>query len=283
MEKEKTTELNLIDLADDLLILNRRTIETLLQFENCADCIALYIFYYKTAKWQKTNSIKACDEYVMKSLKWGKKKTTQTKKTLKECGLIEIVQRRKNKKITGWYIQVNYVISEKKIEDINIKIEEETEKEEPTSTKSKEYQKQQVPKATSSFQNTNAINKNIKCLKIKYKMLKNKKESVKEKTLKRFSPPTLEEVRAYCLEKNINVDPERFIDHYTSNGWKVGRNPMKDWKAAVRNWGRSDFDHKKQATTEPESKYREMDDLDLAYIRAVEDLNRSLGGGVKNG
>ena len=112
---------------------------------------------------------------------------------------------------------------------------------------------------------------------------KNKKESVKEKTLKRFSPPTLEEVRAYCLEKNIKVDPERFIDHYTSNGWKVGRNPMKDWKAAVRNWGRSDFEHKKQATTEPESKYREMDDLDLAYIRAVEDLNRSLGGGGKNG
>lgn len=52
----------------------------------------------------------------------------------------------------------------------------------------------------------------------------------------RFIPPTLEEVRTYCLERSNNVDPERFIDYYTSNGWKVGRNPMKDWKAAVRTW-----------------------------------------------
>ena len=53
---------------------------------------------------------------------------------------------------------------------------------------------------------------------------------------KRFTPPTLEEVAAYCRERGNSVSPERFIDYYTSNGWKVGRNPMKDWKAAVRNW-----------------------------------------------
>ncbi len=55
---------------------------------------------------------------------------------------------------------------------------------------------------------------------------------------KSFCKPTLEEVRAYCRERNNNVDAERFIDYYTSNGWKVGRNPMKDWKAAVRTWER---------------------------------------------
>ena len=55
---------------------------------------------------------------------------------------------------------------------------------------------------------------------------------------KRFTPPSLEEVRAYAAEKGLAVDCERFIDYYTANGWKVGRNPMKDWKAAVRNWGR---------------------------------------------
>ena len=57
---------------------------------------------------------------------------------------------------------------------------------------------------------------------------------------KRFTPPTLEEVEAYCLERGNSVDPERFIDYYTSNGWKVGKNTMKDWKAAVRTWEKSD-------------------------------------------
>ena len=52
----------------------------------------------------------------------------------------------------------------------------------------------------------------------------------------RFTPPTREEVHAYCLERNNKVDAERFIDYYTSNGWMVGKNKMKDWKAAVRTW-----------------------------------------------
>lgn len=50
--------------------------------------------------------------------------------------------------------------------------------------------------------------------------------------------PTLEEVQAYCKERGNTVDAQRFIDYYTSNGWKVGRNSMKDWKAAVRTWER---------------------------------------------
>ena len=56
----------------------------------------------------------------------------------------------------------------------------------------------------------------------------------------KFSPPTLEEVRDYCIERRNNVDPQRFMDYYTSNGWRVGKNPMRDWKAAVRNWERGD-------------------------------------------
>ena len=55
-----------------------------------------------------------------------------------------------------------------------------------------------------------------------------------------FKKPTLEEVEAYCRERNNNVDAQRFIDYYTANGWKVGRNPMKDWKATVRTWERKD-------------------------------------------
>ena len=53
---------------------------------------------------------------------------------------------------------------------------------------------------------------------------------------KRFTPPTLAEVTAYCRERQNAVDPQRIIDYYTANGWKVGKNSMKDWKAAVRTW-----------------------------------------------
>lgn len=59
------------------------------------------------------------------------------------------------------------------------------------------------------------------------------------RTASRFTPPTLDEVIAYCSERNNNVDAQRFIDYYTANGWKVGRNSMKDWKAGVRIWERS--------------------------------------------
>lgn len=65
-----------------------------------------------------------------------------------------------------------------------------------------------------------------------------KEKEIEQKKLKRkhFTPPTLEEVQAYVTEKGYSVDPERFISYYESNGWMVGRNHMKDWKATVRNW-----------------------------------------------
>ena len=72
------------------------------------------------------------------------------------------------------------------------------------------------------------------------------------KTNKRFSPPTYKEVFDYCFERNNNVDAQAFVDFYTSNGWKVGNNPMKDWKAAVRTWEKRD--KKKPAKPAPQKK-----------------------------
>lgn len=73
---------------------------------------------------------------------------------------------------------------------------------------------------------------------------------------KRFTPPTLEEVQSYCNERNNNVDPQHFIDYYTSNGWQVGKNKMKDWKAAVRTWERNGYsNHKSNKAAE------ELDDF----------------------
>ena len=49
-----------------------------------------------------------------------------------------------------------------------------------------------------------------------------------------FKPPSVEEIRAYCLIRNNNVDPEMFFDFYQSKGWLVGKVKMKDYKAAIR-------------------------------------------------
>ena len=63
------------------------------------------------------------------------------------------------------------------------------------------------------------------------------KENTKRKV---FSTPTVDDVRAYCLERNNKVDPQSFVDFYESKGWMIGKNKMKDWKAAVRTWERSE-------------------------------------------
>lgn len=221
-------EIELMDIADELLILNKHTVDALMELENCADCIALYIFYYKTAKWQKTNQIKATDEYVKKCLKWGRDKIVKTKAILKEHGLIDIIQERENGKISGWYIKVSYIVNKKKIEDCHVIV--------------KKSQNLQVENPTSTIEDTNALKEYIKCLKTEIEMLK---EGKNKST--RFVPPTAEEVREYCKERGNNVDAERFVDFYSAKGWMVGKNKMKDWKACVRTWEKRDNEEKRPA------------------------------------
>lgn len=74
-----------------------------------------------------------------------------------------------------------------------------------------------------------------------YKEGKNNKKEDTNVSKKKFVPPTVEEVRAYCQERGNKVDPQAFVDHYTSNGWMVGKNKMKSWKAAVGTWERSSW------------------------------------------
>lgn len=73
----------------------------------------------------------------------------------------------------------------------------------------------------------------------------------KPPTLHRFSPPTIDEVREYCLNKGYAVDPNRFVDYYSANGWIVGKAKMKDWQAAVRNWSRKEKMNHGKAEAKP--------------------------------
>ena len=71
-----------------------------------------------------------------------------------------------------------------------------------------------------------------------------------KKITKRFKKPTIEEVLGYCIERSNSVEGNKFYNFYESNGWKVGKNPMKDWKACVRTWESNSFEVKAKTKTE---------------------------------
>jgi hypothetical protein len=58
---------------------------------------------------------------------------------------------------------------------------------------------------------------------------------------KNFIRPSIQEISEYCKSRGNRIDPQAWLDHYTANGWRVGRNPMKDWKAAIRTWEKNSF------------------------------------------
>lgn len=68
--------------------------------------------------------------------------------------------------------------------------------------------------------------------------IKKKDTNVSKEKASRFKPPTVTEVENYCREKEYHIDCERFVDFYRSKDWMVGKNKMKYWRAAVRNWAR---------------------------------------------
>lgn len=98
-----------------------------------------------------------------------------------------------------------------------------------------------------------------------------KRESKKAKA---FLPPTQEEVEAYCLERQNNVNAQKFIDFYEAKGWMIGRNKMKDWKAAVRTWERAD-EKQWQQPPQHSTRVRNFCNIDNSYtaddIRELEE------------
>lgn len=85
------------------------------------------------------------------------------------------------------------------------------------------------------------------------------KDSKGEEKRTRFTPPTVDEVRAYCIERQNGIIPERFVDFYASKGWRVGNQPMRDWKAAVRTWEVRDREPEKTAKVVTAQQYAQRD------------------------
>lgn len=233
------SEINLNDISEELLIVNKKTIEALFKLDDALECVALYMFYYKTAKWQKTNQIKATDEYAKKVLKIGKSKLIKAKKTLKENGLIDIVQKRENNKISGWYIKVSYIVQKRDIKDVKVLVQEDL---------SKKSQNEQVPECTSSFQNTNAYkinnkylnNKNINTVQelIDYVL------NIENRKTNKNNYGTYGNVRftKEQYEKLVNEFPKDYeeriktLDEYI----QMRGDKYKDHLATIRNWARKD-------------------------------------------
>ena len=88
---------------------------------------------------------------------------------------------------------------------------------------------------------------------------------IEKEKKKRFTPPAREEVAQYITENGYKVNPDAFIDHYTSCGWVIGKNkPMKDWRAAVRNWHRRDSEKSKPRDRTAPSERHDYDIHELA-------------------
>jgi hypothetical protein len=88
------------------------------------------------------------------------------------------------------------------------------------------------------------------------KSVKPKRTPKKQTVSVRFTTPLILEIRNYCIERNNGIDAEQFFDFYQSKNWMIGKNKMKDWKAAIRTWERN------RPKTEPqnETKYGRMNE-----------------------
>lgn len=142
---------------------------------------------------------------------------------------------------------------------------------------SKRYQKstnvyERIQSYTNGYETYQEEEKDKEEYKDKYKDKEDIKETLSnesaKKTAPRFSPPTLEEVKAYIDEKGYATDAEQWMAYYESNGWKVGKNSMKDWKAAVRTWGARDGMKKSPTLATPPT---ETAKSDLARMMSLHD------------
>lgn len=94
-----------------------------------------------------------------------------------------------------------------------------------------------------------------------------------------FIPPTTEEVIAYCQDRGNDIDGQTFVDFYQSKGWMVGKNKMKDWKAAVRTWEQQrGFTPKKEHNSSPERERIDPNDMDTYKLRLLEGWSVSEDG-----
>ena len=241
--------MNVNSIENELIILTKQTIDIFLKSDSPGDLLALYSFYYYTAKWQGTNQPKCTTSYAARGLKWSEAKVRKAKRDLMSLGLIEdIVSKGADGKITSHYIRLRYIIKQSTLANLHTD-------EMPQGGKYNTVEEQ----GTNAFSadsvnalsscNKNALNNNPSTSCKDYNNNNNSAcEEQPQKTTKEkkptperlIIPPTLEMVEAYCKERNNGIDPEAFIDYYAARGWYLNKKQrMVDWHAAVGTWERN--------------------------------------------
>ena len=156
------------------------------------------------------------------------------RKELKDLGLIDFLQSEKRGSVTKYRIIYNSDTAQTTVQDT-------------VQTPVQDTVQTPVQTPVESPVQTPDINR--------YKTKTKKEKDISDDiSKKKFTPPTVEEVKEYCGSRNNSVDPEKFVDFYASKGWMVGKNKMKDWKAAVRTWEHEN--NKKQDPGKPKSRAR---------------------------
>ena len=145
------------DINNEPLVISKSIIDLCLKEENPADLISLYTFYYYTAKWQKTNQIRATAGYCMQGLKFGESRFTKANKKLRELGLIKSFKG-KGTIDSNWYIQINFIWTKRKVDSLIT--ESNTLKNEGVRTplKTKSLENQVLGKQGTNALNVNNIN-----------------------------------------------------------------------------------------------------------------------------
>jgi len=98
----------------------------------------------------------------------------------------------------------------------------------------------------------------------KTKTINNKSETINHKSEtinNKFNKPSIEEIKKYCIVRKNNINPLKFYNYYESNGWKVGKNAMKNWKATIKTWEQNTNSHKNQSETVVKQKVDRIEDI----------------------
>jgi len=111
---------------------------------------------------------------------------------------------------------------------------------------------------TRCIQNGNEMDPQIRLDKIRIDKISvvDSKEVSKKQPQQKFSIPNIADINLYCQERKNKIDAEKFYNYYEANGWMVGRNKMKDWKAAVRTWEKNNYDRQNNNEPKIERKYK---------------------------
>jgi len=182
-ETKETTERIEGMIENELIIITKGLFDAVLKEDKPSDLIALYLFYYYTSKWQKTDTVKAVTNYAAKGLNWSTDRVKKAKKTLIKMGLIEDVRRiDENGKVTGWYVKIYYIFKQQTITQVKESSNQESHPPENT-TGGKSHGVEKTPPNALSTSSLNALStNNINTPKNKPKnKLKQSKEKNKKK------------------------------------------------------------------------------------------------------